>query len=256
MRSAVSIGVSMSSRIPNQIREAPILKNGTDKSPLSTGEQVMPTGRSLPEIPLYGPTGDRSSSFAASASSDYGACACRFSPARDVDCAPSWRSSQRTETSYSHISYITTRPERGFMRTVSGRIFSMAALLAGLTQDTALTTNLFDVYIQYKKDTRDIVSWLLSHHPTKGAGVRKRISVRDLIAIAECICAEAMDMPEVIAFQFRQAITARNYLSKAFRRVSKADGEPSSTENHEFFTSRYGLPIRCTLGQCANLQLL
>ncbi|KAI4115213.1 MAG: hypothetical protein LQ345_004144 [Seirophora villosa] len=115
----------------------------------------------------------------------------------------------------------------------------MAALLAGLTQDTALTTNLFDVYIQYKKDTRDIVSWLLSHHPTKGAGVRKRISVRDLIAIAECICAEAMDMPEVIAFQFRQAITARNYLSKAFRRVSKADGEPSSTENHEFFTSSH-----------------
>lgn len=142
------------------------------------------------------------------------------------------------------------------MRTVSGRIFSMAALLAGLTQDTALTTNLFDVYIQYKKDTRDIVSWLLSHHPTKGAGVRKRISVRDLIAIAECICAEAMDMPEVIAFQFRQAITARNYLSKAFRRVSKADGEPSSTENHEFFTSRCGLPIRCALGQCAHLQLL
>ncbi|KAL9015153.1 MAG: hypothetical protein Q9173_000221 [Seirophora scorigena] len=115
----------------------------------------------------------------------------------------------------------------------------MGSLLAGLTQDTSLTTNLFDVYIQYKKDTRDIISWLLSHHPDKGAGVRTRISVRDLIAIAECICAEAMDMPEVIAFQFRQAIMARNYLSKAFRRVSKADGEPSSTENHEFFTSSH-----------------
>ncbi|KAL8647765.1 MAG: hypothetical protein Q9210_005362 [Variospora velana] len=113
----------------------------------------------------------------------------------------------------------------------------MGALLAGQTHDASLTTNLFNIYIQYKKDTRDVVSWLLSHHSPKGASARTRISVRNLIAIAEHICAEATDMPEVIAFQFRQAIAARNYLSKALRRVSKADGEPLDTENHEFFTS-------------------
>ncbi|KAI4283042.1 MAG: hypothetical protein L6R35_005267 [Caloplaca aegaea] len=113
----------------------------------------------------------------------------------------------------------------------------MGALLVGETHNGSLTTNLFNVYIQYKKDTRDVVSWLLSHHSPKGANARTRISVRNLIAIAEHICAEATDMPEVIAFQFRQAIAARNYLSTALRRVSKADGEPLDTENHEFFTS-------------------
>lgn len=130
----------------------------------------------------------------------------------------------------------------------------MGALLVGETHNGSLTTNLFNVYIQYKKDTRDVVSWLLSHHSPKGANARTRISVRNLIAIAEHICAEATDMPEVIAFQFRQAIAARNYLSTALRRVSKADGEPLDTENHEFFTSRCVLPISYPLAQHANLR--
>lgn len=93
--------------------------------------------------------------------------------------------------------------------------------------------------MQYKKDTRAIVSWLLSHQPADGPATSPgKLSVRDLIAIAERTCAMAVAMPEVIAFQFRQAITARTHLSKAFRQVGKGSGESASTEDHEFFTAR------------------
>ncbi|KAI4206809.1 MAG: hypothetical protein LQ346_000871 [Caloplaca aetnensis] len=115
----------------------------------------------------------------------------------------------------------------------------MGALFGGQTHDASPTTELFRIYVQYKKDTKAIISWLLSHQradgPTTSPG---KLSVRDLLAIAERICATAVAMPDVIAFQFRQAITARSHLSKAFRRVGKASGESASTENHEFFTAR------------------
>lgn len=116
----------------------------------------------------------------------------------------------------------------------------MGALFGGQTHDASPTTELFRIYVQYKKDTKAIISWLLSHQradgPTTSPG---KLSVRDLLAIAERICATAVAMPDVIAFQFRQAITARSHLSKAFRRVGKASGESASTENHEFFTARF-----------------
>lgn len=133
----------------------------------------------------------------------------------------------------------------------------MGALFAGQSErgDASPTTELFKIYVQYKKDTRAIVSWLLSHRraerPTTSPG---RLSVRDLIAIADQICGTAVAMPEAIAFQFRQAITARTHLSRVFRKVSKERGEFGSTETHEYFTSRSTaclpcilLPARCLL---------
>ncbi|KAL9595761.1 MAG: hypothetical protein Q9219_006259 [cf. Caloplaca sp. 3 TL-2023] len=40
-------------------------------------------------------------------------------------------------------------------------------------------------------------------------------------------------MPEIIAFHFRQAITARTHLSKAFRQASKGKDDSAATENHD-----------------------
>ncbi|KAI4274172.1 MAG: hypothetical protein L6R38_006166 [Xanthoria sp. 2 TBL-2021] len=108
----------------------------------------------------------------------------------------------------------------------------MGAFFAGQSErgDASSTSELFKIYVQYKQDTRAIVSWLLSHHRAEGPTTSPgRLSVRDLIAIADQICGTAVAMPEAIAFQFRQAITARTHLSRVFRKVSKGSGESAKT---------------------------
>lgn len=113
----------------------------------------------------------------------------------------------------------------------------MGVFITGQVHDAPMTMHLFDVYVQYKKDTRAIIMWLLSHQ--QADDVRpQNVSVRDLLAIAECICAKAVPMPDIIAFHFRQAIAARTYLSKIFRKASKEETNSAAMENHEFFTSR------------------
>ncbi|KAL8933478.1 MAG: hypothetical protein Q9211_005759 [Gyalolechia sp. 1 TL-2023] len=118
----------------------------------------------------------------------------------------------------------------------------MGVFGTGQLHDAPMAVHLFDVYVQYKKDTRAIILWLLSHQQTDHVRSQK-LSVRDLLAIAECICAKAITMPDIIAFHFRQAIAARNYLSKIFRKASTEKTVAAATENHEFFTSRYFLPF-------------
>ena len=118
----------------------------------------------------------------------------------------------------------------------------MGAFFAGRSQrgDASPTTELFRVYVQYKKDTKAIISWLLSHRPAKSSiPLPERLSVRDLMAVADQICASAaVALPDAIAFQFRQAITARTHLTKVFRKVSTGSRDSACTENHEYFTSR------------------
>ncbi|KAL8934321.1 MAG: hypothetical protein Q9216_005970 [Gyalolechia sp. 2 TL-2023] len=112
----------------------------------------------------------------------------------------------------------------------------MGVFTSGQVHDAPMTMHFFDIYVQYKKDTRAIIRWLLSHQ--QADHVRPQdLSVRDLLAIADRICTKAVTMPDVIAFHFRQAIAARTYLSKIFRRASKEDAVSAATENHEFFTS-------------------
>ena len=113
----------------------------------------------------------------------------------------------------------------------------MAALFGTQVHDASLANSLFDVYVQYKKDTRAIVSWLLSHQPMRKTSP-ENLSVRDLLAIAEYACAKAVAMPDIIAFHFQHAIRARAYLTKVFRKASKENLDSKATENHEFFTSR------------------
>ncbi|KAL9042399.1 MAG: hypothetical protein Q9180_000626 [Flavoplaca navasiana] len=124
-------------------------------------------------------------------------------------------------------------------------------MFAGQSQrgDASPTTELFGLYVQYKKDTKDIISWLLSHQPAKSSiPLPERLSVRDLVAVADQICASAaIAMPDVIAFQFRQAITARTYLTKVFRKVSTGSRDLACEENHdEIEHSRHpDMPSNC-----------
>lgn len=127
----------------------------------------------------------------------------------------------------------------------------MGAFFAGesLRGDASPTTELFRVYVQYKKDTKAIISWLLSHQPAKSSiPLPERISVRDLVAVTDRICAStAVVMPDAIAFQFRQAITARTHLTKVFRKVSRGSRDSACTENHEYFTSRSIACLPCII---------
>lgn len=113
----------------------------------------------------------------------------------------------------------------------------MEAFFASRQHDASSPTNLFETYVQYKKDTRAIVAWLTSHAPSR-RDLPSRLSVRDLLKIADTIACKAVSMPEIVGFHFRQAIAARTYLTKVFRKASADKGWDVDTENHEFFTSR------------------
>ena len=98
--------------------------------------------------------------------------------------------------------------------------------------------SLFDLYVQYKKDTRAIVAWLLSHGTGKFKSLHK-ISIRDLLGLAEVVQKKAVVMPDTIDFQFRQVIAARTQLSNFFRTETGSDLMAEDTVNHEFFTQRW-----------------
>ena len=97
--------------------------------------------------------------------------------------------------------------------------------------------SLFDLYLQYKKDTRAIIAWLMSHGTSKFNNIHT-ISIRDLLGLAEVVQKKAVVMPDTIDFQFRQAIAARTQLSNFFRAKGGLEVAAEDTVNHEFFTER------------------
>lgn len=97
--------------------------------------------------------------------------------------------------------------------------------------------SLFDLYLQYKQDTRAIVAWLMSHGTSKFKALNT-LSIRDLIGLSEVVQKKAVVMPDIIDFQFRQVIAARTQLSEYFRTQSGPELTPGDTVNHEFFTER------------------
>lgn len=97
--------------------------------------------------------------------------------------------------------------------------------------------SLFDLYVQYKKDTRAIIAWLMSHGTSKFNNIHT-ISIRDLLGLAEVVQKKAVVMPDTIDFQFRQAIAARTQLSTFFRAKGGLEVAAEDTVNHEFFTER------------------
>lgn len=97
--------------------------------------------------------------------------------------------------------------------------------------------SLFDLYVQYKQDTRAIIAWLMSHGTSRFKSLHP-ISIRDLLGLAEIVQEKAVLMPDTIDFQFRQVIAARTQLSNFFRRKGGPDVTAEDNVNHEFFTER------------------
>ncbi|KAG8531266.1 uncharacterized protein KY384_004624 [Bacidia gigantensis] len=102
--------------------------------------------------------------------------------------------------------------------------------------EARLPSGLQDVYVQYKQDTRAIIAWLVSHGPSRYKA-SQRLSIKDLRKLADYIRTKAVEMPDVIGFQFRQAIAARSRLSKVFRSGIDQSQRFTRTEDHEFFTN-------------------
>lgn len=97
--------------------------------------------------------------------------------------------------------------------------------------------SLFDLYVQYKQDTRAIIAWLMSHGTNRIKSLHN-VSIRDLLGLAEVVQKKAVVMPDSIDFQFRQVIAARTQLSNFFRTKSGPEVTVEDTINHEFFTER------------------
>ena len=100
-----------------------------------------------------------------------------------------------------------------------------------------IPSNLLQVYVRYKQDTRAIVAWLTSHAP-KHYPHSRALSVQNLFCLAGEIRDKAVSMPENIAFHFREAIAARTQLSNFFRKARLEGEEDQQTLNHEYFTLR------------------
>lgn len=107
------------------------------------------------------------------------------------------------------------------------------------SKEQRIPSSLLITYVQYKKDTRAVISWLVSHGTNKQKQL-SALSLQDLLGLAETAQSKAVEMPRIIDFQFRAAISARAHLSKWYRRVHDHYGnDDQETCNHEHFTTWY-----------------
>ena len=107
-----------------------------------------------------------------------------------------------------------------------------------------LHLDLYDLYVQYKQDTRAVIRWLISHG-TIEQQKSSALSINDLFSLSQAACAKKVEMPDTIGFLFRKVIEARQHLSNFFK-TSSADGQlDKDTQNHEHFTGRYMIVSRC-----------
>ena len=100
-----------------------------------------------------------------------------------------------------------------------------------------MPSDIYNVYVQYKQDTRAIIAWLVSHGPSKYKRFRT-LYIKDLFDLAEIVQNKTVEMPEIIAFHFREAIAARTYMSRFFKGTSPNGADDHATINHEYFTTR------------------
>ncbi|KAL9080350.1 MAG: hypothetical protein Q9157_000878 [Trypethelium eluteriae] len=98
-----------------------------------------------------------------------------------------------------------------------------------------ISAELFDIYLNYKQDTKAIIGWLVDHGASRHDS-SKTLSIKELFALSGIVQEKAIRMPDIIHFHFRQAIKARTYLSRCFRRDSPQGANEQSTCDHEFFT--------------------
>ena len=106
-----------------------------------------------------------------------------------------------------------------------------------------IPSNLIHTYVQFKRDTRAVIAWLVGHGTSKYKRLTT-LSLQDLLSLAEIVQIKAVEMPSTIDFQFREAIAARNQLSQWYRRVQdRYEGDHQDTCNHKHFTTWYACKI-------------
>lgn len=81
-----------------------------------------------------------------------------------------------------------------------------------------IPSNLLDIYVQYKQDTRAALACLVSHGTSKYKRLQS-LSIKDLFDLAEIVLLKAIEMPGSIDFHFREAVEARSQMSKYFQRT-------------------------------------
>jgi len=114
---------------------------------------------------------------------------------------------------------------------------TMPNCAAHQTSEGRIPSSLLDLHVQYKRDTKAVTAWLVSHGTSRYKRLRT-LSIKDLFSLAEIIQTKAVEMPDTVDFHFREAIAARTQLSKFFRRVSGQGTDDQETSNHEYFTAR------------------
>ncbi len=113
----------------------------------------------------------------------------------------------------------------------------MLSYAAHQTSEGRIPSSLLDLYVQYKQDTRAVITWLVSHRTSRYKHLQT-LSIKDLFGLAEIVQTKAVEMPNTVDFHFREAIAARTQLSKFFRRASSQGADDQETSNHEYFTTR------------------
>lgn len=100
-----------------------------------------------------------------------------------------------------------------------------------------IPSNLLDIYVQYKQDTKAALAWLVSHGTSKYKRLQT-LSIKDLFDLAEIVQFKAIEMPDSIDFHFREAVEARSQMSKYFQRTMGEGTIDQDNAQHEYFTAR------------------
>ncbi len=98
-----------------------------------------------------------------------------------------------------------------------------------------LPSNLHTVYVQYKKDTRSIIQWLVQYG-TSNDKEATALTLRDIKRLVDVVCKEGFPKSGAIKSHFEAAIIARQKITRFFKARDPADSLATST--HEFFTRR------------------
>ena len=96
-------------------------------------------------------------------------------------------------------------------------------------------TELHNVYVQYKQDTRAVISWLVKRGKYS-SDCSSKLSVKNLYSLAETIVERSIDLPDTVDFLFGEAIKARRQLSFFFRTQSQG-ADTDQNVDHEHFTA-------------------
>ena len=100
--------------------------------------------------------------------------------------------------------------------------------------DTKLTSDLYEVFLSYKKATTKVERWLAVTSDRDGTKVRLTIS--EMQQVAQYIKSKRIEVPDLIYYAFDRAITARSEVTSHSRGFFAARTIEEKNSSHEHFT--------------------